>query len=178
MKVMVGSRNAAKMGAARQGVAAYWDDAQIEGADVDSGVPAQPIGLDQTMQGALNRARAAQALGADLGVGMEGGVAQFNGEWAMIGFVAVSDGKREVAVITAATPMPYSWGEAMKNGAELRPYVLAAGLPYDYATGVVGTLSNGKVRRDDSFALAVKTALIPWVNPGAFEDTSDQAKAG
>ena len=93
---------------------------------------------------------------------------QVGGRWMMFGFVAVTDGEREVAVPTAGTPLPHAWGEAMAAGGELRPYVLAAGLPYDYKKGVVGLLTNDVVSRDDGFAGAVKTALAPWVNPQAY----------
>lgn len=168
MKIIVGSKNAAKISAVQKGAGAYWSNVEISGEDVESGVPAQPIGMDETMQGALNRARSAQALGADLGVGLEGGVMQVGGQWVMFGFVAITDGEREVSVPTAGTPLPHAWGEAMKNGGELRPYVLAAGLPYDYTKGVVGLLTNDVVSRDDGFASAIKTALAPWVNPQAY----------
>ncbi len=168
MKIVVGSLNTAKVKAAELGCAAYWPDAEVSGADVPSGVPAQPIGLEQTREGAINRARAAHALGADLGIGLEGGVMKMSGAWIMFGFVAITDGESEVAVMTAGTPLPHAWGEAMANGGELRPHVLAAGLPYDYAKGVVGLLTNNKVTRDEGFGSAIRTALAPWVNPAAF----------
>lgn len=168
MKIIVGSRNTAKVAAVQKGVASYWPGALVEAIDADSGVSAQPIGVEETRRGALNRARTAQKAGADLGVGLEGGVWQIEGQWMMFGFVAISDGIKEVAVTTAGTPLPHAWGEAMKAGGELRPHVIAAGLPYDYAIGVVGLLTNNMVRRDDGFGQAVMCALAPWVKPEAY----------
>ncbi len=168
MRIKVGSTNEAKLKAVLAGVQAYWPTALVDGATVASGVPDQPIGLEQTMLGALNRARAAKASGADLGVGMEGGVVEMHGQWLMMGFVAVTDGAREVAVPTAGTPLPRTWGQAMLAGGELRPHVLAAGLPYDYTKGVVGILTNDTVKRDEGFAQALKCALAPWVNPALY----------
>lgn len=168
MKIIVGSKNVAKIAAVEKGAGAYWPQAAVSGEDVESGVSAQPIGLDETREGALNRARAAKALGGDLGVGLEGGVIKLGSDWMMFGFVAITDGSREVAVTTAGTPLPHAWGEAMAAGGELRPYVLAAGLPYDYKKGVVGLLTNDVVSRDDGFAGAVKTALAPWIKPEAY----------
>lgn len=168
MKIIVGSKNVAKIAAVEKGAGAYWPEAVISGEDVESGVSAQPIGIEETRQGALNRAKAAKALGADLGIGLEGGVVQIAGEWIMFGFVAISDGSRDVAVMTAGTPLPHAWGEAMAAGGELRPYVLAAGLPYDYKKGVVGLLTKDVVSRDEGFAAAVKTGLAPWVMPEAY----------
>ncbi|MCA3243891.1 MAG: DUF84 family protein [Alphaproteobacteria bacterium] len=168
-QIKVGSTNEAKVKAVMAGVRTYWPEAQIDGASVQSGVPDQPIGIEQTMQGALNRARAAKAAGADLGVGLEGGVMKLNNQWVMMGFVAVTDGEREVTVPTAGTPLPRAWGQAMLAGGELRPHVLAAGLPYDYAKGVVGILTNDAVKRDEGFAQALKCALAPWVNPTVYD---------
>lgn len=166
--VIVGSKNAAKVAAVQQGVGLYWPGVTVRGEDVASGVSNQPLGHEETLTGALNRARAAKALGADLGVGLEGGVVEIHGTPVMMGYVAVTDGQREVVVPTNGTPLPQSWGKALADGAELRPYVIEAGLPYDYATGVIGTLTNGKVRRDQGFALALQSALVPWVNGSAY----------
>ncbi len=171
-KIMVGSTNEAKLKAVLAGVKAYWPTAEVDGATVQSGVPDQPIGLEQTMQGALNRARAALASGAatncTLGVGLEGGVMKLNGQWVMMGFVAVTDGEREYTVPTAGTPLPRAWGQAMLAGGELRPHVVASGMPYDYAKGVVGLLTNDNVKRDEGFAMALKCALAPWANPDVY----------
>lgn len=170
--VIVGSKNAAKIAAVQQGIGLYWPDAVVHGEDVASGVSNQPLGHEETLTGALNRARAAQALGADLGVGLEGGVVEIHGTPVMMGYVAVTDGTREVVVPTNGTPLPQSWGKALAEGAELRPFVIAAGLPYDYKTGVIGTLTNGKLSRDQGFALALQSALVPWVNSAAYADDS------
>ena len=175
MKINVGSKNAAKISAVQMAVNSYWPEAIIEGFDVESGVPAQPIGIEQTMQGAINRAKAAHALRADLGIGLEGGVALFAGHWIMFSFVAVSDGTKHYAVPVTGTPLPQAWGEALSHGAELRPHVIAAGLPYDYKTGVIGTLTNQTINRDEMFCFGVKTALVPWVNPAPYQTAAKVA---
>ncbi|HEX2858889.1 MAG TPA: inosine/xanthosine triphosphatase [Alphaproteobacteria bacterium] len=172
MKIILGSQNAAKLKAVEDGVKAYWPEAVVTGHDVPSGVPAQPLGHEQTLQGALNRARAAHALGADLGIGLEGGVVGIHGTPIMMSYVAVTDGTREVVVPVTGMPLPHSWGQALEKGAELRPFVMQAGLPYDYKSGVVGTLTNNQMSRDELFAVGVKTALVPWANPAAFGETA------
>lgn len=167
--IIVGSKNAAKIAAVQQGVGVYWPDATVTGEDVPSGVSNQPLGHEETLTGALNRARAAKALGADLGVGLEGGVVDIHGTPIMMSYVAITDGVRDVVVPVTGTPLPKSWGKALKDGAELRPFVIASGLPYDYKSGVIGTLTNNKLSRDAMFAYGVQTALVPWVNPAAYE---------
>ncbi len=168
--IAVGSTNAAKVNAVLQGVQAYWPTANVTGAEVKSGVPDQPIGFEQTMQGAINRARAAKAGGADLGIGLEGGVMKIGGNWVMFSFVAVTDGQKEVAIPTTGTPLPRSWGQAMLAGGELRPHVKSLGLEYDYTKGVNAILTNDIVKRDDMFAIAIKNALAPWVTPTIYAE--------
>lgn len=178
MKIYVGSKNTAKVGGVALGARAYWPDAQVEGHEVESGVSVQPLGYEETMQGALNRARAVHALGgADLGVGLEGGVVDIQGTPVMMSYVAVTDGVRSTVVPVTGMPLPKAWGEALQNGAELRPLVQAAGLPYDYIGGVSAILSNNTISRDTTFAEGVKCALLPWVNPAAYASDAETQKA-
>lgn len=168
MRIIVGSKNVAKVGSVQQAAAGYWPDAVVEGFEAESGVSNQPIGEEETMTGALNRARAAQAKGCDLGVGIEGGVSVVHGQWVMMSFIAVTDGTREIVLPVTGTPLPHHWGEALKNGAELRPLVIESGLEYDYKLGVNGILTKGAVARDEVFRVAMQNALAPWVNPQAY----------
>ncbi|CAJ1456236.1 unnamed protein product [Effrenium voratum] len=75
--VVVASRSAPKVEAARRGFQRLEKAATITGVEVESGVPAQPKG-EQTRQGALNRLRAARATAegarADFCIAFEGGV--------------------------------------------------------------------------------------------------------
>ncbi len=55
MKVVVGSKNKTKVGAVEK----VWKDATITSLSVPSGVAAQPFSDEETMQGAINRAKRA-----------------------------------------------------------------------------------------------------------------------
>ena len=167
-KVMVGSRNAAKVKAVSDAVAAYWQGVEVVGEDVDSGVPGQPIGLEQTTEGAVNRAKAAWALGCDLGVGLEGGIMDMAGRTVLFGVVAVYDGVREAAVTTLGTPLPDSWGDAVKAGEELGPFMVRLFNDYTKKIGATPYLTNNVVIREETFCAAVKGALAPWVKPEAY----------
>jgi len=80
MKVIVGSKNPVKVGAVEESFHRYWPDCEVIGADVASGVSAQPMSEKETINGARQRAYA--ALKADstamYGVGVEGGVTELN----------------------------------------------------------------------------------------------------
>jgi inosine/xanthosine triphosphatase len=171
-RLAVGSKNVAKVQAVLAAARHYWGEAaQVVGREVPSGVRAQPLGHEETQAGALARARGALQLepGAALGLGLEGGVVALLGRPVMMGYVAITDGAREVVVPTVGTPLPPAWARALEEGAELRPFVQAAGLPYDYHQGVVGLLTRGALQRDDTFRAAVLTGLSPWVNPAPYE---------
>ena len=49
-------------------------DIEVSSIDVDSGVPDQPFGLDETIKGAINRAKNAFSDEFDLSVGIESGL--------------------------------------------------------------------------------------------------------
>src|SRR5436853_3980860 len=74
-RVAVGSKNPVKVAATRAVIVRIAPEAAIEPVSAASGVRDQPFGDEETIRGAIARARAAQkAVDADLGVGIEGGV--------------------------------------------------------------------------------------------------------
>ena len=74
MRINVGSKNPVKLAAIRDVMEARFPGADFAPVAVDSGVPDQPVGLEQTLGGAMNRARAAFALSCDLAVALESGL--------------------------------------------------------------------------------------------------------
>jgi len=74
-RVVVGSTNPVKVGAARAVLTRLAAGVDVSGRAIPSGVPDQPWGDEETIRGALARARGACATdGAELGIGIEGGV--------------------------------------------------------------------------------------------------------
>lgn len=75
MKVAVGSTNPAKVEAVREVFLGIYGDVEVVPIEVDSGVPDQPVGLEETVKGAINRAKQAiEKTDADFGVGIEAGL--------------------------------------------------------------------------------------------------------
>gem|GEM_PF-6502237 len=58
MHIIVGTKNSGKIAAVQKGINEYpiLSGALLDSCDVDSGVPAQPIGLEMIISGAKNRA--------------------------------------------------------------------------------------------------------------------------
>lgn len=77
MKIAVGSKNKAKIGAVEELLQDYphLAGAEVSGYDVSSEIAAQPLSLEETLRGARNRAKNAREAGnADYGVGIESGL--------------------------------------------------------------------------------------------------------
>lgn len=172
--VVVGSSNPVKIAAVRAVVQRVWPACQVRGVAVESGVSAQPMGDDETRQGATSRARRAleRAADADLGIGLEGGVVREpNGTlrtcaWASAvdrdGFV--SDGG------SLAMPLPPAVAARVLAGEELGYAMdaVADTVGTKYGRGAVGILTAGLIDRQGAYEPLVTYALAPWLAPDYF----------
>ena len=175
MKVAVGSRNPAKLQAVRQALRSVWPEATIEGVAVPSGVSAMPLSDEECLRGARNRAAAAlQALGADMGIGLEGGVSQEEAGLMLVGWVAVlaADGREGIAG-TARLPLPQPIAERVRAGQELGPLMdeLLGENKSNHRGGAIGALTGGKVLRSEAFTMALLYALAPFLQPDFYKRT-------
>eukprot|EP00965_Chrysotila_dentata_P196144 6177409-Pleurochrysis_carterae.AAC.1 len=191
LRIAVGSRNPAKVEAARAGAAAAFPPSEIgvSALDAPSGVPDQPWGDAQTRQGALNRARGAmQAFikqhgsTPEFAIGVEGGVVEFEAgaccEWLRKESVHCF---AWVAVLRpGASPR---WGLARTASFELPPPIVgfmrgSDGVPpmelgdADDAVfketsnkqkgGTVGRVTHGEVDRIACYVHAMHLAFAPF----------------
>jgi inosine/xanthosine triphosphatase len=167
--VAVGSGNPVKIGAARAVVARAAAGARVEGVSVSSTVRDQPWGDDETIRGARSRATAArEALGADLGVGIEGGVVEDEGglrtcAWAV---VVGADG-REGRGGSLAMPLPPAVAELVRGGLELGHAMdrVAGTHNAKQAQGAVGILTVGLIDRQRAYEALITYALAPFLVP-------------
>jgi inosine/xanthosine triphosphatase len=168
MRIAVGSGNPVKRRAVEQAVTDTLDDPEIEAVSVDSGVSEQPTGRAETVEGAKNRARNALAAGEyDLGVGLEGGVAEVEGADGLflIMWTAVTDGEETGLGAGPSFRLPASIGGRVDAGEELGPVMDDVLGEDDVAEkqGAAGALSAGVVDRDDALAAGVAAAMGPFV---------------
>ena len=167
--VAVGSLNPVKVGAVRAVCASLWPDARVEGVSVSSGVADQPFGDDETTRGAAARAAAARsALGADLGVGLEGGVVDAGGLMRTCAWAAIVDARGQRGVGgSLAMPLPGSVAALIREGVELGHAMdrLIGEHDTKRGKGAVGILTGGRVDRQRAYEIIVTYALAPWVTP-------------
>lgn len=155
MKVIIGSINHAKVQATRDVLAVHFPEASVISVEINSGVPNQPFGDEETRLGALNRALRVGGLQEQaIGIGLEGGV-RILGEKMYIcnwGALVLPDGTRFTAG-GAQIPLPEEIALEIRSGKELGPviddYFNALGLRQK--EGAMGMLTAGAVTRIDLF---------------------------
>ncbi|WP_049982776.1 inosine/xanthosine triphosphatase [Halorubrum sp. BV1] len=164
-QVGVGSGNPVK----RRAVEQVLDADAIESVPVPSGVSEQPVGHAETIAGAENRAAAVLGEGAyDIGVGIEGGVAQIDGADGLflVMWAVIDDGERVGRGAGPSLALPDRIATRIQAGEELGP-VMDDVLDTDGVArrgGAAGALTDGRVDRADALATAVAGALGPFVS--------------
>jgi inosine/xanthosine triphosphatase len=164
--VAVGSTNPVKTRATREAFERVGRPVDVAATSVDSGVSEQPWGRAETVRGAENRARRARReQDADLGVGLEGGVAERGTELRLVMWAAVTDGDRTAVGGGPSLRLPGEIATAVRDGAELGPLIdereRRAGVAR--AEGAAGLLSGGAMDRCSALRHAVAGALGPFV---------------
>ena len=191
--VRVGTLNEPKIEAVREAFTAYAPEAVVGGTAVESGVPDQPVGWEEIVLGARNRARRAFASGpCDLAVGIEdglvelalgGGVAGEEGEREVlnVGCAAVVDGRRESLGFSSGFAYPPACVEpALANREPIgdvfdRVFDGASGasvsesIPSGRSIGNIGKLSLGVLPRSDYARHAVVCALVRFLHPALYD---------
>ena len=109
-RVSVGSRNRAKLSAVEAGLRPFFPDVVIEAVDVESGVDEQPVGFDEIIAGARNRAlRSYAAMPCDLAAGIEDGLVEIAAApagYMNVGACVLFDGRNLGVGLTAGFEYP------------------------------------------------------------------------
>lgn len=181
MKIAVGSENPTKINAARIAFEKVFPNETIEvvGVKVSSGIPDQPIGFSQTIQGAINRAKRAleQTPDADFGVGEEGGMQPFDSAqgkeklWFETGWCVVVD-KKGTRGIGSSIQMevPPALLKHIKDNKELGEATDIAFNTIESGknAGFFGLMSNNTIDRTQAYADGILSALIRFLHPHLF----------
>lgn len=170
----MGSTNAAKVGPARRLLHRLFPGCRVVAVSVPSGVRPQPLSLEETRQGAVNRARLAleRVAAAGWGVGVEGGV-DFDaaGQPWLVTVAAVVDRQGRVSTGEGLRLLlPPAFADPLRDGQELADLV-------DRAFGVrgarihpgaIGYLTRGMVTRRQLVAFALAAAMAPRLHPSLY----------
>lgn len=176
MKIVLGSKNRAKLRAVEFATAEIWPNTEtkILGVAADSGVSDQPKSHHETRAGAINRARyaLAEVPDAEIALGLEGGVEATEHGTFLFGWVAAMDKERNLGLgCTQQILLPEKTARRLMAGVELGEIMaeLTGNLEISHEGGTFGVLTNDLLTRDTSFHYAILCALAPWFNPKIYE---------
>jgi len=171
--IAVGSTNPAKMKGARLAFSRLFRDVVLKEVDTTSFVKAQPLSLEETMEGAEERAVFAfESARPDFGVGVEAGLVQLGkgwpGHYLNLQIAAVVDHAGNLSFgCSSGFPIPASFVAKLKqNRKELDHYTheLMGAREVREEHGIVYHLSGRRVSRVEMTEQCVSMALIPWLN--------------
>ena len=171
-KITVASQNPVKLRATQAAFAQIFPQQvfSASGAAVPSGVPDQPMGLAETMQGARNRAENARAAQpeSDYWVGIEGGIDDTPLGMSCFARVhIISRDGREGIGQTAVFYLPREVAELVRGGMELghADDQVFGRDNSKQSNGAIGILTDDVVHREAYYTHAVIMALVPFKNP-------------
>ncbi len=170
MKITVGTTNKAKLDAVVEILKEYPHLAQAEVSAVKtaSGVSDQPKSLAETVDGAINRARAAFAE-CDFSIGIESGlmeVPKTKSGYMDVCACAIYDGKEFHIGLSSAWefPDPKVTALMVDKGMDMSQAINHAGLTSNAAIGAaegaIGIMTKGRMDRKEYTKQALRTALI------------------
>lgn len=164
MKLCVASTNPAKIGAVGSALEKLGIQAEINHQEAHSGVSAQPFSIEETKDGAINRAH--YVLGdCDAAIGLEGGVFELEGTLYLCNWGALVTSSGDVYVAGGAqVPLPAEIATLLRAGEELGPvmdrYAQETGIRHH--KGAIGILTAGKLNRIEMFSQIIVLLFGQW----------------
>ena len=178
LRFNVGSKNPNKVVAVMEILGAYkpFRNAEILAVEVDSGISHQPVSLEETTRGALNRAKNAFAppsRACDLSFGLEDGlmaVPKINTGYMGVCVCAIYDGKRFAMGLSPGFEYPLEVTRlVIEEGLDINQAFVRTGLTNNpelgYDMGAIGILTGGRMNRKEYSKPAVMMALIQLEKP-------------
>lgn len=177
MKIIVGTKNDAKLQAVREVIADYLilKEAELIGKEISSGISDQPKSFEETVRGAQNRAKGVFD-GNGLSIGLESGLVEVplsqNG-FMDICVCAIYDGKKFSMGISSGFECPKEvnrliFEEGLNMTEACNKIGLSSNPKLGSAEGMIGILTKGRVDRKEYTKQALIMALIQIENEGIY----------
>ncbi len=170
MKVVVGSTNPVKIKATKNVFKKFFKNVEVFGVNVKS--KKQPIGMKETIEGAISRAEQALKFG-DVGVGIEAGLVEIpytKTGYFDIQFCAIKDKD----LLTLGCGMGFEYPkvviEEVLKGKEVGEVMekISGIKEIGKKMGAIGFLSKGLIDRVSLTEQAVLSALLPRINKNLY----------
>lgn len=169
LQVAIGSKNPAKIAAVQSALTELGIIAEVKSTNAKSGVSEQPFSDDETIQGAVNRAREImKESDVDYAIGLEGGVVDtpyglFLCNWGAVinrsGIVGIGGGHR--------VELPPYVAERLRSGAELGDVIdeWMNRSNIKKMEGTIGVLTDNHITRQAMFRDVVIAAFVRFLHP-------------
>jgi len=169
MKVVaLGSLNPVKVRATESAFSRFFR-VEVRGVRVSTGVSPQPLGWEETFEGAKERAEKAYPFG-EMGVGIEAGLMEVEGAYFDVQVTAISDGNSTAFGLGPGFEHPPGVVREVLRGREVGEVMGEASGIEDIGrrNGAIGFLTEGKVTREEITEQSVLMALVPWLKGGLY----------
>jgi inosine/xanthosine triphosphatase len=165
MRVVVGSTNPVKVDAVKAIFSSLYSTFELKGIDVDIEIPGQPFDVEESVRGAILRAKHALVKG-DIGVGIEAGLVEISQpitDYLDVHYCAIDDGEKVTVGSSSGFEHPQSVLEEVRKGKTVGEAMEELSGINDIGTkeGAVGYLSKGHLTRFELCKQAVLAAMIP-----------------
>lgn len=175
LKIVVGSLNPVKINAAKNAISQFFNIADLDcwGIDAPSGVAAQPMNVEETRQGAINRVKYCQQHHqADYYVAIEGGVDDLEDGPVTFAYVIVANQQHMSVGRSATLPLPKQVFQALQGGEELGSLMdnLFNTTNVKQKGGAIGLLTGGLASREGNYTQALILSLAPFLHPTLFDE--------
>lgn len=177
MRILIGTKNSAKIKGAKEAFEEYFDDVEIMNIDVKSNVSEQPLN-DEIYEGARNRANnlikyaKENSIYADYYLGIESGMTNRLGKWMITNIAVIKDREGNEGFGTSASfPIPNKYIDEIieTNLGKVIDRIFGED---DLRTknGSVGFLTHEKISRIDLTREAFIMALTSFTNDDIWKD--------
>jgi inosine/xanthosine triphosphatase len=168
MLVVLGSNSPVKINATKQAFDAYFDDVEVKGIQVPTGIKPFPTSDEETFQGAVNRVEAvSKKVNADYYVGLEGGLHCLN-EYTIVKQIAViKKGEMMCVGISSGYTAPLSLINQLDMTSDESRKILDKYFGKKEILskeGIIGVLTNGVLNRTMISRDAIICALTGFIN--------------
>jgi inosine/xanthosine triphosphatase len=176
IKVYIGSENPVKIECTRIGFEAVFgklENFEFFGKSVSSGVSDQPMSNEETLEGAINRAKNLKNRYPDGNyfVGIEGGIQTIGEEMEAYAWIVINSNGISGKAQTSTFQLPPKIVELINEGVELghADDMVFKRKNSKQGNGAVGILTRDVIDRIEYYRHAVILALIPFVNPELYQ---------
>ena len=177
MRVLIGTNNKGKVEGAKQAFEKFYDDVEIVGVSVSSGVGDEPVN-DEIYEGARNRVNnlvkyaEENNIDSDFYIGIESGITNKLGKWCIIQIAVIRDKNGYESFGTGpAFPVPNKYVDEIINtdlGIVMDKIFKGNGLKNE--KGGIAHLTKGVITRYDLTREAFIMALTEYINGEIWRD--------